>query len=371
MNILIAEDDVTSRALLAGVLKNRGHSVIETVNGHDAWQVLQQPDAPRLVILDWMMPGMDGPELLRRVRALPSDRPPYVIMLTAKTDKHDIIAGLAAGANDYLCKPFDSGELFARVEAGERMVGMQEALADKAEMLRRAREDLRVLAGRLQVIREEERAALSRELHDSFGPLLTALQIDLLRMDRQLRAGEPPVLAVLADRIAAMVPVVERLTEQTQAISASLRPNVLFELGLMAAMDWLADETAKRGGLECHMVLPAEEIELGGDLSLELFRMVQESLTNVVRHARATRVDVSLEQIDGHLQLLVRDDGRGFPAGTVAGPHALGLLGMCERVAALGGAIRFENAADGGARVAIRVPVQAPRGAVTAPPFLS
>lgn len=135
MRILIAEDDFTSRIILTGILKKNGHEVMETVNGAEAWEKLQEPDAPKLVILDWMMPEMDGLEVARRVRALESPHPPYLIMLTAKGEKSDIIAGLDAGANDYLAKPFDAGELRARVEVGRRMVEMQAALIESREIL--------------------------------------------------------------------------------------------------------------------------------------------------------------------------------------------------------------------------------------------
>jgi DNA-binding response OmpR family regulator len=147
MRILIAEDDFTSRTVLAGVLKKGGHEVVETVDGAAAWNALQQPDAPPLVILDWTMPEMDGLEVVRRVRALPTDRPPHIIMLTARGEKADIIAGLEAGASDYLAKPFDPGELRARVEVGRRMVEMQDALASKAEALRQALDQIKTLSG--------------------------------------------------------------------------------------------------------------------------------------------------------------------------------------------------------------------------------
>ena len=147
MRILIAEDDVTSSSMLTAVLKKAGHEPVETVNGLEAWEALQQPDAPRLVILDWMMPEMDGLEVLRRVRALPTHRPHYIIMLTAKTTKGEIIDGLDAGANDYLAKPFDPGELLARVEVGRRMVEMQDALAEKIAELRRALAEIKTLRG--------------------------------------------------------------------------------------------------------------------------------------------------------------------------------------------------------------------------------
>jgi DNA-binding response OmpR family regulator len=147
MRILIAEDDLTSRTALAGVLKKKGHEVTVTVNGAEAWQALQKPDAPALIILDWMMPEMDGPEVVRRVRALQTGRPPYIIMLTTKGGKADIIAGLEAGANDYLAKPFDPGELHARIEVGLRMIEMQDALADKIEELRHALDQVKTLRG--------------------------------------------------------------------------------------------------------------------------------------------------------------------------------------------------------------------------------
>jgi two-component system, cell cycle response regulator len=135
MRILIADDDVTSRNVLAAVLKKSGFEVTATVDGNEAWEALQQPDAPSIVILDWMMPGMDGLTILRKVRSLQTDRPPYILMLTTKTEKAEIIAGLDAGANDYLVKPFDVGELRARVEVGRRMVVMQNALLESREAL--------------------------------------------------------------------------------------------------------------------------------------------------------------------------------------------------------------------------------------------
>ncbi|MEW6720997.1 MAG: diguanylate cyclase [Thermodesulfobacteriota bacterium] len=135
MRILISEDDFTSRTMLAAVLKKSGHEVVVTENGAEAWDALRKPDAPPLAVLDWMMPEMDGLEVVRRVRAMRTDRPPYIILLTSKDEKVDIIAGLDVGANDYLTKPFDPGELRARVEVGRRMVEMQAALVESREAL--------------------------------------------------------------------------------------------------------------------------------------------------------------------------------------------------------------------------------------------
>jgi CheY-like chemotaxis protein len=151
MKILIAEDDLTSRTLLVEMLKRNGHGVVEAVDGAAALDALQQPDAPQLVILDWMMPEMNGIEVVRRIRRMEADCPPYVIMLTIKGEKADIVAGLDAGANDYLTKPFDPGELRARVDVGLRMIEMQAALVARNDELRQALDQIKTLQGILPI----------------------------------------------------------------------------------------------------------------------------------------------------------------------------------------------------------------------------
>ncbi len=128
MRVLVVEDDLTSRTLLTGVLTRQGYEVVTAVNGTEACDVLQRPDAPDLAILDWVLPEMEGPDVLRRVRAAANDNPPYILMLTSRDGKADIVAGLEAGANDYLTKPYNLGELRARLAVGCRMIEMQKAL---------------------------------------------------------------------------------------------------------------------------------------------------------------------------------------------------------------------------------------------------
>jgi sigma-B regulation protein RsbU (phosphoserine phosphatase) len=147
MRILIAEDDATSRIVLATVLTKDGYDVTATDDGGAAWEVLQKPEAPRLAILDLMMPGIDGLELVRRVRAIPSVAPPYLIIVSTKSEKSDVIAALDAGANDYLTKPFDPGELRARIEVGRRMIEMRFELNEKVTQLKQALAEVRTLKG--------------------------------------------------------------------------------------------------------------------------------------------------------------------------------------------------------------------------------
>lgn len=135
MRILIADDDLASCTLLKGLLEKDGYEVQVAANGAEAWRALQRRDAPELVILDWIMPEMDGPEVVRRVRARETAKPHYILMLTSRSEKGDIIAGLEAGANGYLAKPFDAGELRARVLVGRRMIELQTALLESREAL--------------------------------------------------------------------------------------------------------------------------------------------------------------------------------------------------------------------------------------------
>lgn len=136
LTVLIAEDDAMFRRLLERQLQSWSFQVIAVNDGEEAWEILQQPDVPDLLILDWMMPGIDGIELCRRVRAQERDRYPYVLLLTGKDEKQDVIEGLNSGADDYLTKPFDIGELRARLRAGKRIISLQQQLIQAREALR-------------------------------------------------------------------------------------------------------------------------------------------------------------------------------------------------------------------------------------------
>lgn len=151
MKVLIAEDDEVSRRILQLTLIAAGHEVIAARNGIEAISALESEDAPKLAVLDWMMPEMDGLEVCRRVRQMQSAAPAYIILLTAKGGKTDIIQGLEAGANDYVIKPFDRGELLARVKVGETVVNLQEKLSAKLKKLEDALAQVKQLRGILPI----------------------------------------------------------------------------------------------------------------------------------------------------------------------------------------------------------------------------
>ncbi len=147
MRILIAEDDATSRTILQAVLSKNGYDVVSVSDGLAALEAFQQADAPDVAIVDLIMPKLDGLEVVREVRAVKAVRPPYIIILSTKRETADVVAGLDAGADDYLAKPFDASELRARVEVGRRMIEMRATLADKVQELALALEQVKTLRG--------------------------------------------------------------------------------------------------------------------------------------------------------------------------------------------------------------------------------
>jgi len=151
MKILIAEDDYTSRLMLQVILEKWKYKVVTAENGTEAMQLLEQNEQPQIAILDWEMPEMDGLEVCQKMRALDRETPIYIIMLTARTTTNDIVYGLDSGADDYITKPFNENELRARVRVAERMVRIQESLANTVEELRQALEHVDTLQGILPI----------------------------------------------------------------------------------------------------------------------------------------------------------------------------------------------------------------------------
>lgn len=151
MKLLIAEDDAISRIMLKAMVARDGYDPVLTNDGLSAYEVLGQPDAPKLAILDWMMPGMDGLEVCRKVREISTSNPPYIILLTSRDNREDIVKGLKSGANDYIVKPYDVEELQVRIGVGRKVVDLQAALAGRIKELQLAMSQIKTLQGILPI----------------------------------------------------------------------------------------------------------------------------------------------------------------------------------------------------------------------------
>ncbi len=232
------------------------------------------------------------------------------------------------------------------------------ARLEREEALRQSNRQLRELSAAMESIREEERTRIARELHDDLGQQLTGLRMNLSWIRNRLRTDQPELL----DKVLALQKQIDMAVGSVRRITAELRPLMLDDLGLFAAVNWLVEDVEKKTGLEFDLVLDEVEPELDEETASALFRILQESLTNVVRHAEASGVQVSLMRSEAQLVLKVVDDGRGMEPADRSKPRSFGLIGIRERAYILGGSVRIESEPDRGVtiEVAVPVPVQHP-----------
>jgi len=233
--------------------------------------------------------------------------------------------------------------------------------------LRASSEQLRNLAARLVSVREEEQARISREVHDELGQSLTAVKMDLSWMAGRLPRKNVPMLDQIKKRIRSTVKLADRTIQSVRRISAELRPGIL-DQGLAAALEWQVQEFQARSGIPCTVRMLTREV-FAPDVSTTLFRILQEALTNVARHAKATRVEVVLQKQRDRLVLRIHDNGRGFDSADPVRSKSLGLLGMRERAAILGGAVSVSSTPGKGTTVTAWIPLRPPQesGAIAIP----
>jgi signal transduction histidine kinase len=225
-------------------------------------------------------------------------------------------------------------------------------LREAEEGLERSRQQLRALSAHLQSVREEERTRIAREIHDELGQALTALKLDVASLARK-SANDP----FIEERTRSMVELINETIQTVRRIATELRPAILDDLGLPAALEWQTHEFQKRTGLACELKIDPE-LKVAPAPSTALFRVFQETLTNITRHAHATAVTIYLGQQHGHVVLEVRDNGVGIAENQVSGLRSLGITGMRERVQLLGGDIQLAGIPGQGTTVRIHVPAQ-------------
>lgn len=225
------------------------------------------------------------------------------------------------------------------------------------EALQQSRDELRALANRLQNGREAQRAHLAREIHDVLAQELTRLKIDISWMKRRLQT---PVNDVVRENLLARAGQAMELVDSSittvQRIATELRPVILDSLGLFAAVEWQVEDFAQRTGLSCTAEVPQNDSPPSREVAIVLFRILQESLTNIARHAHATRVQVNLKREYGEWVLTVIDDGVGITQANIDAPQSLGLLGMGERALAIGGVVQFDGNPGQGTTIVARIP---------------
>ncbi len=342
--ILLVDDEPKSLFALQELLSGLGQNLMVAQSGEEALRLALKNDFA-VILLDVRMPGIDGFETARLIRGRERSKLTPIIFLTAAADEmSSMFRGYEVGAVDYLSKPVIPEILKSKVAVFVE-------LHRKTERLRESEEKLRRLAAHLISVREEERAHIAREIHDELGQVLTGLKMEVTWLAKRLR--EKPLI----EKTDSMCKLIDTTVQTVRKIATGLRPEMLDDMGLVAAVQWQAKEFQKRTGIRTRTKLPPEA-KFDIDVSTTMFRIFQEILTNVARHSRATRVDLDLSVDDERIALEVVDNGVGIAEAELNGKKSLGLLGMHERALLFGGDVKISGTPGHGTRVSVSIPLR-------------
>ncbi len=350
IRILLLEDHATDAELVRQALKRGGlRFVWRHADNKRAFTRELERFAPDLILSDFALPGFDGYTALRLARDKRPDTP--FIFVTGTLGEEVAIETLKKGATDYVLKH----RLTRLVPSVHRALREARERAERKHaeaQLRLSHQQLRALSVHLQNVREQERMRIAREVHDELGQALTGLKLQLTWLANRLpeRPGALHEKArFIAERIDGTIQTVRR-------IATELRPGVLDSAGLVAALEWQAQEFQNQTGIRCRVRSSLRDTPWDQNLNTTFFRIFQETLTNIIRHSDATRADVRLFEAGGRFVLEVQDNGRGILERDIQDPRSIGLLGMRERAALLGGEVQFQGAPGQGTTVTVRIP---------------
>ena len=278
---------------------------------------------------------------------------------------YNVMESRRTASMEFPCRRKDGAEIECAISAariGKRLtdksvVVIFEDITERKQAkneLEHSREQLRKLTAHLQSVREKERTLIARELHDEIGQLLTALNTETVLLSNKI----PPEDKAIRERVQGMSELINMTMQSLKRIYMSLRPGMLDHLGLSASISWQADEFKKRTGIPCSLDVHPEDMALDPDLATALFRIFQETLTNIARHADATRVRAQLKATAKKVLLVVKDNGRGITPEQRQKPDSFGLLGIRERVASWGGDVTIAGEEGKGTTIRISIPLQ-------------
>ena len=249
----------------------------------------------------------------------------------------------------------DNDEVTSVLSISNDITDLKTAEQRREETSKQAERQLREFSAHLQVMREEEKAFMAREIHDNLGGTLTALKMDLNWLLDQLSANKE-VTSVLK-HVESMSQLLDNAAVVTRRVITDLRPTILDDFGLLAALEWQAAQFHKRTGIHCRVACDeSDPYELDKTQTINLFRIFQESLTNVARHSGASRVEVELQHENQKVIMTINDNGCGLQEGHIVSPTSYGMLGMRERTKQLGGRINFYSPPGGGFSVTVMLP---------------
>ncbi|WP_292934170.1 response regulator [Noviherbaspirillum sp.] len=379
--VLLVNDDPANLLALESLLSGRGDfEVITARSGEEALRWVLRYDFA-VILLDVSMPEMDGFETAEAIHSHPRSASVPIIFVTAHfADEMHRLKGYQRGAVDYLFTPIIPQILQTKVavfvdlakknlqlkrqtlELERLNATLQEQRKQDLlhinerkqaeEALRQSQEELRQLASYQERIKEDERKRIAREIHDELGQNLLALRIDIAMLHARTGSTHPK----LNQKVHAVLDHIDATMKAMRAIINNLRPTVL-DLGLSAAIEWQVKEFQRRTGISCELAMSEKELMVDDNRATALFRILQESLNNVFRHARASKATIELHTQDNRLIMTVADNGVGIFPGCRRKANSFGLVGIKERVSALGGEFVLDTAQDRGTSIKISIPL--------------
>jgi signal transduction histidine kinase len=341
--ILIVDDEPTARETLHAMLDGENYQIELAKDGFQALKMLETLVVD-LILLDVMMPGMDGFEVCRRIRSTPKLAEVPIIILTALDDRASLMRGIESGADDFLNKPVDRRELAARVRTITRL--------NRYNTLMEQREKMREMAERVVTAQEQERQRISRELHDDLGQALTTHMLAL----RHLQSDLTLPVETMYDQLQSLYNQAFEIIGKIHTLAHNLRPPVLDALGLQVAMKTYCTEFTRRTRLPVIFEVDDNIPMLPDIYNITLYRVLQETLTNIIKHAEASHIWADLTVDDNTINLTVQDDGHGFVQGNIQS-NGIGLMGLHERMTLAGGKLNITSSQARGTIVLAQFPL--------------
>lgn len=350
IDILLLEDNPRDAELVGHALRRGSHGFkVEHVDSKRAYVQRIKQRIPHLILSDFSLPTIDGYTALAIAQKKCPDVP--FIFVSGTLGEETAIETLKKGATDYVLKERLS-RLVPSVQRALREARERTERRRAQELLRRSHKQLRTLSVYLQQVREAEQIRIAREVHDELGQSLTGLKLQLTWLASRL----PKRSKLLHAKARSMATHIDETILAVRRIATELRPGVLDTAGLLAALEWQANQFQTQTGIICEVKAGMKETHWDQDLNTAFFRIFQEALTNIIRHAKATKVEVRLAEAGGQVVLEVADNGRGISKVQIHNTKSIGLLGIRERAALLGGTLRIEGKQGKGTTLTARIP---------------
>lgn len=354
--ILFLEDNPYDVELILHELSEAGlDNEYVRVDRKDQFIEMVRQFRPDVILADYSLAQFNGIEAFNMLKAERLNT--AFILVTGVLSEQMALACLKDGIDDFVLK-----SNFKRLpQAIISAIGKKTNEREKSKMaaeLEKSHKELRLLVNRQQQSVEEERLSIARDLHDELGQVLTALKIDLTMLWKKIRSGKVSGEQPIDQEFNGVINLIDKITRSVKDISAGLRPDTLDELGFVESVQGQAVEFERRSKIRCRTSLPLQSIDLDKNVSIALFRIVQEALTNVARHSQASVVEIKVNVADDMLAMSITDNGKGISEADVTNTKSVGIIGMRERVRLLQGEFSSGKAVGRGTRVSVAIPLK-------------